>query len=825
MKDLKPRILFIDAYDSFSNNIKCTLQEDLDVDVTEVKIDTRIGNLSEFVQHFAAIVVGPGPGHPANIEDVGLIEQLWKLSEECLLPVFGICLGFQSLVLFHGGGVEPLPKPRHGIVRTIRISERCSFPQGSLRVVQYHSLHASLGHSVSEPSQSMLWEGTDNCPDLVPLAWDYEDENEQDQTLLEWSGNPRAILMAVKHRIKPFCGVQFHPESICSDTKARFIVRSWWKEAQEWNTVHRRIPYVTEFSNDCTKTKADDKQSYEHHVNYSMNEANTQSSEMLLRKVTRPLRVVYESFAGQLTVPEICQMLRIATTECIVLDSERHQRPEVGRYSMIGLVDDKTPILQYSLSSARVTFRVGDEMVYVPLGERWSSAFDYIKDFMESRKAVGGNASIPFWGGLMGFISYEACLETINVSSTRDRCTRPSRPDMSFAFVERSVVVDHELQKIYTQSIRLDDHEWVQRTVDVLREGPLSAFGGDVGLPLVTRIVLPEIEPYKVAIRECQTAIHKGDSYELCLTTKASIRTDQRHTQPWPLFLRLRGLNPAPFSAYIRLSGLTLLSSSPERFLSWSRPSRHPPRTDTEISVCQFRPIKGTVKKQSHKGATAVSFAAAEKILSTPKEKAENLMIVDLIRHDLHGVAGYRNVRVSKLMVVEEYATLFQLVTVIEGDLVNPCTASSYTGGNSMDHDWPLQNGSHDARIDLAAGSVKLDTRHRKTGVDVLAASLPPGSMTGAPKKRSCQLLQAIEQHRPRGIYSGVVGYMDVGGGGDFSVVIRSAVRWDDNHDGKGDVWTVGAGGAVTSLSTEDGEWDEMLTKLKSTLRLFDSDC
>jgi para-aminobenzoate synthetase len=153
-----------------------------------------------------------------------------------------------------------------------------------------------------------------------------------------------------------------------------------------------------------------------------------------------------------------------------------------------------------------------------------------------------------------------------------------------------------------------------------------------------------------------------------------------------------------------------------------------------------------------------------------------------------------------------------------------------------------------------------------KSGIDILAASLPPGSMTGAPKRRACQILHKLED-RPRGVYSGVLGYLDVGGGGDFSVVIRSAFRWDsanvnadlersatngelnlsqsDNDDefghGRhgsntgnggqssernatyGDIWHVGAGGAVTSLSTENGEWEEMKAKMKSTMGIFDS--
>jgi para-aminobenzoate synthetase len=106
-------------------------------------------------------------------------------------------------------------------------------------------------------------------------------------------------------------------------------------------------------------------------------------------------------------------------------------------------------------------------------------------------------------------------------------------------------------------------------------------------------------------------------------------------------------------------------------------------------------------------------------------------------------------------------------------------------------------------------------------GIDVLAASLPPGSMTGAPKKRSCQLLRAIEEEKPRSIYSGVLGYMDVGGGGDFSVVIRTAYRWDDETTETGETWRIGAGGAITDMSQEMSEWDEMNTKVDAVLRSF----
>ena len=207
-------------------------------------------------------------------------------------------------------------------------------------------------------------------------------------------------------------------------------------------------------------------------------------------------------------------------------------------------------------------------------------------------------------------------------------------------------------------------------------------------------------------------------------------------------------------------------------------------------------------------------------------------MIVDLIRHDLHGVVGSGNVRVQKLMVVEEYATVFQLVTVIEGEL------QVDDGENRTPSPIPVPRETQRFSSTAAEPSRKPSHRNR-IGLDVLAASLPPGSMTGAPKRRACQILQDLEP-RPRGVYSGVLGYLDVGGGGDFSVVIRTAFRWEDDGDDcvatkekagdvaapqgvdrETDTWGIGAGGAVTVLSSVESEWEEMGAKLGSTMAIF----
>jgi len=189
------------------------------------------------------------------------------------------------------------------------------------------------------------------------------------------------------------------------------------------------------------------------------------------------------------------------------------------------------------------------------------------------------------------------------------------------------------------------------------------------------------------------------------------------------------------------------------------------------------------------KSTAVATLADAERILHVPKEEAENLMIVDLVRHDLHAVCGPGRVTVPRLLAVEEYQSVFQMVSVVEGRLPPPEEGEG-----------------------------------RYSGLDVLAASLPPGSMTGAPKRRSCEILKGMEG-RERSLYSGVVGYMCATGRGDWSVTIRSLFRWDDEREGEGEeereVWHIGAGGAVTILSTPEGERDEMFTKLAGPLRVF----
>lgn len=890
-----PRVLFIDAYDSFSNNIISLLETDLEVSVTTIKIDALIHDFPLFLKPFSAVVAGPGPGHPRNQKDVGLIDELWKLRDEDLIPVLGICLGFQSLVYAFGGEIKPLSEPRHGISTTIRSCGTSIFNTSeTCDSVQYHSLSAYIGHLQSYSGEGArihrdLWIPTKMCPDLVPLAWDFSYDNQRYA-----EGSSHAILMGVAHLIKPFHGIQFHPESICSSTAARTVIVNWWKEVMIWWSHRallapsggstqtpksiRAVPRISQEGQLSTlvkqperwfTTNMEEMQSLEKGISIPYGIASTLPTPPLTP--TEPRKVSTKVIeADQWSVASICERLNLAETDIVLLDSEMHQRKEVGECSVIGVVLPDSLHLEYYTGSDHVLLRGPNDVSMISLRPYGGSVYRYLQAFIDENQATEGHPDIPFWGGLIGYITYEACLETIDIAPSARSSYESRNPDLSFVMIERSIAISHEANTVHVQSIKSEDNEWVTRIAKLLESA--SNQNPPSRAPFFTSsIKYPDKAAYKAAIRSCQDFIRKGDAYELCLTSKAYITTDRPQSSPWTIYQQLRKLNPAPFGAYIHLGRLNLLSSSPERFLRWSRPQVSQSNPGSEVIRCQFRPIKGTVKKQrSKQGLPDITLKEATEILATDKERAENLMIVDLIRHDLHGVVGSGMVRVPKLMVVEEYETVFQLVTVVEGELwlqnmksertlTEKCTNREQCGW-SPDN---LQEWEHDKRSRKShsdsPNSSKI-SRASGSGIDILASSLPPGSMTGAPKRRACRILQDLENHRPRGVYSGVVGYLDVGGGGDFSVVIRSAVRWDRpaeeqraNHslksstrgnrsdymarDHGGDLrneaswtrrgevepeWTVSAGGAITSLSTEEGEWDEMMTKLRSTLRVFD---
>ncbi|KAG8626099.1 hypothetical protein KVT40_006500 [Elsinoe batatas] len=808
----RPRLLFLDAYDSFTNNIIALLRSSLQARVTVIKIDDpRFLHAADsvfysFLRRFDGVVAGPGPGDPHNSADIGLIEKLWHLPDTICLPILGICLGFQSLVLAFGGTVVRLREPRHGVIRSVEHRGTSLFENiGEIRATQYHSLHGRLGHDLKDLES--LWKSSPKSSELQPMAWDLSDAD----------NGP--VLMAVRHSSKPLWGVQYHPESICTNAGGAQVVENWWRESEQWrrrtmkpgdgrrSSTGLDSGYVTDTdSTPSTPGVAEDSGLFPgdptSREQERRQESKTQPSSDVGHSGTT-VRWKHLDWSGDLDIlPSFCELLRGDTDQNpLLLESGikggQPVRAETGRFSVLGIVEEGMETLKYWSSARRFERRANGKMEVDNCDV--AEAFDKLRTYVSVRKAAGGPVEVPFWGGLVGYISYEAGLETIVVEPSSEEV---DFADICFVFVRRTLVMDHVKKRIYVLDIS-EDARWLDDMfgrIDTLiadMKERHASFGSTPERAWKSAVCRPEETNYCEKVAVCQSHIRAGDSYELCLTDQSTLSFEgERHPVPdcWELYSHLRLSNPAPFGAFLDFEDVSILSSSPERFLSWSREG-----------LCEFRPIKGTVSKGS-----GMTKEKAEEILKSEKEQAENLMIVDLIRHDLNGVVGLSggSSKVPKLMQVEEYATVFQLVSVIRGQLGSPGVLEAAVSNAKEDvagmHQLLPTSLGLDSRDGLCGDPKRVQER-LLTGVDVLHASLPPGSMTGAPKKRSCELLKEIEGGRRR-IYSGVLGYLDVGGGGDFSVVIRSAIRYRDG-------WRIGAGGAVTGLSDPLAEFQEMMGK------------
>lgn len=771
-------ILYVDAYDSFSYNVVALLEETLDVKVTVMTIDSTWpnGSMHEFLRHYEAIVLGPGPGNPNISEDVGIMKDIWNLPEKDLLPVFGICLGFQSLCLHYGIPIERLPYPLHGQVRHITTETKDIFENiPSLEVTLYHSLYADLGEKVQSQQLPVK-----ELEFLASLA--LEDNNTSNQQ----------IPMAVRHREKPFWGVQFHPESCKSEREAcGMLLRNWWQMALKYNKISGRGGYGPLPT--AIITPHEDTTSFPS-IAYDMMKWSSATSACSAHRV---------SARGTLSTEAISDMFNAPGSPTVVFQSN-------GRYSIISVPSDGAWRFEYYIDTRMIKmYQLHGEKQVIEKSVSVDQLWDALRYLMESKKVDSGSSQIPFWGGFLGYFSYElglACLPHSHAHDSPSQTPTPNPdtekspegpPDVSLLWCERSIVIDNETGDIVIQSIIKSDDlpaGWLDQTLQLLQEsahGTQDDIEDDAAFldPILCEGIHlnPEEETYKQKIVACQAQLEAGESYELCLTgeTLISLPTPSRQTDrlefPWKLYKKLRKYNPAAFSAFGDLGNTKIVSSSPECFLNWDR-----------ASMLEMKPMKGTVRKSPE-----MTLEKAKAILGSTKEMAENLMIADLIRHDLYGICGSGGVHVEKLLEVEDHGRVYQMITHVKGK-VNPKEL-----GCSVRHMPQLKTSNMAVH-----------------GLTALQRCLPPGSMTGAPKERSCKHLQAIEA-RKRGIYSGVMGYLDLGGGGSFSVLIRTAFTCSSTEDTGRQVWRIGAGGAVTTLSTAEGEWQEMLTKLRTVQNVF----
>jgi para-aminobenzoate synthetase len=386
------------------------------------------------------------------------------------------------------------------------------------------------------------------------------------------------------------------------------------------------------------------------------------------------------------------------------------------------------------------------------------SIFDYLQRELE-RIAIDPPAGVDrgLVGGYVGYLGYElkADCGSPNVHSS-------DLPDAALMLANRVVAVDHTKDKTYVFALcRGEDPEaerWLDSTAEVIAAA--------IAAPPAERPPAPPSESgghvrfqsgrgrsrYLADIAKSQAELLAGESYEVCLTDQF---TTDAAPEPFELYRQLRRANASPFSAFLRFGENAIVSSSPERFIS----------VDRERQV-MARPIKGTVQRVADPAADAAVRAELE---ADEKTYAEHLMIVDLLRNDLGVVCDVDSVEVPQLMVVEPYATVHQMVSTIVGR---------------------LEDG--------------------RSAVDTVRATFPGGSMTGAPKERTMEIIDDLEEEA-RGVYSGSIGYFGADGHTDLNIVIRTIVMRPGRT-------TIGAGGAIVMQSDPEEEFAEILLKARAPM-------
>ncbi|MFI9551933.1 aminodeoxychorismate synthase component I [Nonomuraea endophytica] len=629
----------------------------------------------------------------------------------------GLDLGhFDALIVSPGPG---RPQTERDVGVTLEVIRRSGLPV----------LGVCLGH------QALAWmSGADVVPAPIPIHGYVEEIRHCGRDL--FSGLPQG-----------FAAVRYHSLCVATPPPADLEITAWSADSVVMGLRHREMPWWG--------------------VQFHPESISTEHGPALMRNF-RDL-----AYGRAVTLaPAPAWSLEVERVDCVPdagrvfgevfgaephafwLDSSRAE-PGLARFSFLG--DAGGPhgeVLSCQPGSGSVVVSAGGAESAV-----FASVFDVLADRVAAR-AVPDELPFDLNGGYVGYFGYEL---------KRD-CGAPAMyvsplPDAVWMSATRLVALDHERGQSWVLALtdgraasRSAARAWVAETAATCRTpepdpaaspaGPDSVAGFDPE-PWMVR----DRARYVADIEECLRLLRAGESYEICLTNTAEIPFDG---SPFELYLAQRRLNPAPYAAYLRLGDTHVLCSSPERFLKVGRDG-----------VAESKPIKGTAPRSPEPRADT---ALREELATSDKTRAENLMIVDLLRNDLGRISDVGSVSVPRFMAVESYETVHQLVSTVRG--------------------------------------------HLNDGVGAVAAAracFPGGSMTGAPKLRTMEIIDRLEG-RARGVYSGAIGFFGLGGGADLNIVIRTAVA----RDGR---LSVGAGGAIVLDSDPAAEYEEMLLKARAPLR------
>jgi len=446
-----------------------------------------------------------------------------------------------------------------------------------------------------------------------------------------------------------------------------------------------------------------------------------------------------------------------AQSKNFFLDSADNNE-KTGRYSFIGydpfltvMSKDSNILTQSSKSITRKT----------------GNPFDELRHLLNSFHLENSFESIPFTCGAVGYFAYDLChyIEKLPDTTIDDI----EFPEMCFSFYDTIIAVDHLENRCFLLSVNINQNSQkstakrVDHVLKMIRDGSStpyeeeSRFNGS----RIKRKIISNFskENYLRAVERAKQYINAGDIYQVNLSQRFQTQIE---ASPYEIYKRLRKINPASFSSYLKFDNKYVISSSPERFLSL----QNRPGSGGMVRKIQTMPIKGTRPRGKDEDTNK---KMQEELLSSKKDDAELAMIVDLERNDLGRVCNYNTVKVTEKKKLEEHPTVYHLVATVEGEL-----------------------------------------HSRYDAIDLLKATFPGGSITGAPKVRAMQIIDELEPNK-RSVYTGAMGYLSFNGNMDLNIAIRTFLVKDDH------IFFQVGGGIVADSNPED-EYQETLHKARALI-------
>ncbi|SDK67857.1 aminodeoxychorismate synthase component I [Natronincola ferrireducens] len=421
---------------------------------------------------------------------------------------------------------------------------------------------------------------------------------------------------------------------------------------------------------------------------------------------------------------------------------------KLGKYSFIGF----DPCVVFKSKNDKIDILEGDRrQIY------YGNPFDKLKEIYKKYQ-MDYSSELPFIGGFVGYLSYDLChhIEKLPRIAIDD----VDIPDCFFGLYDGVIIIDHRNKDVYIAAVGVmeDPQNIVNKISNIIYEEEIKGVTIEIDKldkPVELRSNFTK-EEYIAAVNKVKDYIKAGDIYQANLTQR--FQCDMKET-PYELYGKLRAINPAPFASFIDFGEGHIVSSSPERFIQIKK------------GLMEARPIKGTRPRGNTPEEDQVN---RKDLLTSEKDKAELLMIVDLERNDLGRVSKTGTVKVTELFHLEEYATVYHLVSTIQGEIREDCDV-----------------------------------------IDCIRATFPGGSITGAPKIRAMEIIDELEPTQ-RNIYTGSIGYIGLNGDIDLNIVIRTIVCKDDKAYFQ-------VGGGIVWDSDPQMEYEETLHKARALIQALNS--